>query len=121
MTPTTISSFMPSVSTLKPARSPGDGGGVVSATRLTVDGSRSCLIFGDDDDEEALGEGMVGDCDGAELELSQRFNFLAGGWVSLSIGVLTVVAGGERCEVDLELFGMWMPSNDSETDFRLVL
>ena len=79
MTPTTISSFMPSVSTLKPARSPGDGGGVVSATRLAVDRSRSCLIFGDDDDEEALGEGMVGDCDGAELELSQRFNFLAGG------------------------------------------
>lgn len=119
MTPTTISSFMPSVSTLEMDWSPGDGGGVVSAMRL-LDGSRSCLIFGDD---KALGEDMAGDCGAAELELSLRFNFLVGGgWVLLSSkGVVVTVAGGERCEVDLELFGMWMPSSESETDFRLVL
>jgi len=117
MTPTTISSFMPSVSTFEMVWSFGDGGGVVSAMRLD-DGSRSCLMFGDDEDE-VLGDEMVGDCGAAELELSLRFNFLVGGWVLSSKGV--ALAGGERCEVDLELFGMWMPSNDSETDFRLVL
>jgi hypothetical protein len=97
--------------------SPGDGGGVVSAMRLAA-GSRSCLIFGDD---EVLGEETAGDCGVTELELSLRFSFLVGGWVLSIKGVVREVAGGERCEVDLELFGMWMPSSDSETDFRLVL
>ena len=119
MTPTTTSSFMPSVSTLNATWSLGDGGGVVSARRL-VDGSRSCLIFGED---KALGEETAGDCDAVELELSLRFSFLVGGGELSSKGVQVVaaVAGGERCEVDLELFGIWIPSSDSETDFRLVL
>jgi len=83
-----------------------------------VDGSRSCLIFGDN---EVLGEETAGDCSAVELELSLRFSFLVGGWVLSSKGVVRAEAGGERCEVDLELFGIWMPSSDSETDFRLVL
>ena len=97
----------------------GDGGGVVSARRL-VDVSRSCLIFGED---KAFGEETAGDCDAVELELSLRFSFLVGGGELSSKGVQVVaaVAGGERCEVDLELFGIWIPSSESETDFRLVL
>jgi len=107
-----MSSFMPSVSTLEMDWSPGDGGGVVSAMRL-LEGSRSCLIFGDE---------TADDCDVAELELSLRFSFLVGGcWVLSSKGVMVAVAVGERCAVDLELFGIWIPSSDSETDFLLVL
>jgi len=76
MTPTTMSSFIPSVSTLEMDWSLGEGGGVVSAMRL-LEGNRSCLIFGDD---KAFGEEeMVGDCGVVELELSLRFSFLVGG------------------------------------------
>lgn len=60
---------------------------------------------------------------GLEDNEFSRFSFFGGGWLS-SIGVvvmLAVVAGGERCETARELFGMWMPNSDSETDLRLVL
>jgi hypothetical protein len=101
---------MPSVSILNPPVSPGDGGGVVSATRPA---GRSSLNFG------TTGcDGVVGDS-GREPAVCDRFNFFEGG--CSSPGGVVEGAGGERCEDDLELFGTWMPSNDSETDFRRVL
>lgn len=115
MTPTTISSFIPSVSILTLPTSRGDGGGVVSASRLVV-GRCSCLTFG----ESGFGA-SIGDLGLEAVEFS-RFSFLGGGWSSSGgMVVLVVVAGGERCEADLGVFGMWMPSSDSETDLRLVL
>ena len=122
ITATTISSFMPSVSIFTVVGSRGDGGGVVSGRRLAV-GRGSCLIFGDKDFEVAVGEAGA---DGADDKLS-RFSFFGGGWSSseeravvLEGMAAAAVAGGERCE-DRQLFGMWMPRSDSETDLRLVL
>ena len=105
ITATTISSFMPSVSIFTAVGSRGDGGGVVSGSRLAV-GRGSCLMFGDKDFKGAVGEA------GVEDDKLSRFNFFDGGWFSSSegrvlesVGMAAAVAGGERCE-DLQLLGM---------------
>lgn len=79
-------------------------------------GRGSCLIFG-----ERVFEVVAGEV-GLEADEFSRFSFFGGGRSSSEgVVVLMVEAGGERWEAALELFGMWMPSSDSETDFRLVL
>jgi len=96
---------MPSVSIFTAVGSRGDGGGVVSGSRLAV-GRGSCLMFGDKDFKGAVGEA------GVEDDKLSRFNFFDGGWFSSSegrvlesVGMAAAVAGGERCE-DLQLLGM---------------
>lgn len=113
MTPVTISSFDPLVSILTCPTSRGDGGGVVSASRLAL-GRLSFLIFG-----ESFFEALVGDVALEAAEFS-CFSFLGGWSSSEGVMVMLVVTGGEPCEADLELFGMWMPSSD-EIDLLLVL
>lgn len=126
MTPTTISSLMPSVSILK---APPSGGGVASTPAATRAGfcDWSCLLkTGGDaleaDVEEAgdRGSSMDDECD--------LLIFLDGccccWWWSdeSSAGVVVAAeAGGERWDDDRALLGTWMPSCDSETDLRRVL
>jgi len=45
--------------------------------------------------------------------------FFVGG--ACSCGVAELLAGGERWDDDRELFGSWMPSMGSDSDFLLVL
>jgi hypothetical protein len=102
MTPTTISSSMPCVSTFVcPDSPPGDGGGV-SATRPALFGrcssKRNVMVRGGDVQ------------DVSEFECV-RLTFFAG-WASL-------VEGGERA--DREAPGRWMPSDGSDSDLRRVL
>lgn len=79
ITPTTISSFMPSVSTLLSVEARGEGGGVCSyATRP--------LLLGRSANDTALVEcevaddfGLDGDMGGGEVEVCDRFIFFVGG------------------------------------------
>jgi hypothetical protein len=106
MTPTTMSSSMPWVSTL--ARSgtpPGEGGGVSTV--------RPALLGRCSSRRRAVGRG--GDARGEELELEpewERLSFFATCWPSTR-------AGGEREERGAP--GRAMPSEGSESDFRRVL
>lgn len=105
MTPTTISSSMPCVSTLaEPGSRPGEGGGVC-ATRPELFGrcsskARSGSVFAGDVSDDALDP----EC--------ERFCFFAGCCMSM-------VEGGERAGRGAP--GMAMPSEGSERDFRRVL
>ena len=105
MTPTTISSSMPWVSTFAcPDSPPGEGGGV-SATRPELLGrcssrARNGRVFDGDVSENVLEP----ECD--------RFCFFAGCWRS-------AIEGGERA--DRGPPGIAMPRDGSESDFRRVL
>lgn len=104
ITPTTISSSMPWVSTLVcPDSPPGEGGGV-SATRPELFGRESSKRSA----IERCGDAM----DDVELEWV-RLTFFAGCCVSL-------VEGGERAD-EREAPGRWMPSDGSDSDFLRVL
>jgi len=79
ITPTTMSSLMPSVSTLPSAAGPGEGGGVFSKAALP-------LLFGLSANETAFGcvegvddDGRAGEVGEDEIEGCDRFIFFAGG------------------------------------------
>lgn len=104
MTPTTISSSMPCVSTLACAESPPGEGGGVSASRPELFGrcsskARSGRVF----DGEVSDDVLDPEC--------ERFCFFAGCCMS--------VEGGERA--DRGAPGIAMPRDGSERDFRRVL
>lgn len=104
MTPTTISSSMPCVSTFAcPDSPPGDGGGV-SATRPELLGRCSSKRRA-----RARGGDVIED---VEFECV-RLTFFAGWWASLD-------EGGERAD-ERAAPGRWMPSDGSESDLRRVL
>lgn len=102
--PTTMSSMIPSTSTLFDPSAAGDGGGDNSVTRdgfsslnrIVVE--RGGLIWPDGESEP---------CD--------RFDFFTGG-SSPSMMVL----GGEGCDAARDLLGTVMPSSASESDLRRV-
>ena len=104
ITPTTMSSLMPSVSTLDTPRAPGEGGGVCSAPRggFVVMSVLTRMFFV----EGGLMAPGGGDAEVFEPPLD-RF----GG------GPSTSVEADDGC---LARFGMCTPSNDRETDFLLV-
>lgn len=119
ITPTTISSFMPSVSILK---APASGGGVASTPAATRAAFRGCssLTAGGDDLETEVEE--TGDNGSSPTDECDRFIFLLGCCCSeSSAGGVVAEAGGERWDDDRALLGTWMPSDVSDTDFRRVL
>lgn len=105
ITPTTIVSSMPWVSTFVwPDSPPGDGGGV-SATRPE--------LFGRSSKRSVEGRGGEAGVDEVELALEcVRFCFFATCWPSLE-------EGGERA--DRGAPGTFMPRDGSDSDLRRVL
>lgn len=65
-----------------------------------------------------MGAALAGGLRGAgdALDVCDRLIFFCGGCSDAG-----VVEGGERCDEDRELFGSWMPSIGSDSDFLLVL
>lgn len=76
ITPTTMSSFIPSVSIFVPAKDRGDGGGVSSYTTLPLLFGRSAneTTFADEFDRGL--DGIIGD---GEFEVCDCFRFFVGG------------------------------------------
>lgn len=113
MTAITISSLMPSMSTLRAiSTSPGDGGGVCSSLILCGCGSRLECAGGDRAGDRGLETGERG-----ASSVCDRFCFFVGGIGDRSSD--TVDFEFARCS-RVEL-GTCMPSEDREIDFRRVL
>ena len=104
--PITISSLMPSVSTLFAPSLPGDGGGDNSTARF---GFSSLILM-----VVVLG-GLIMP-EGGDSEPCDRFGFFTGG-----SSPSTIVLGGEGCDTARERLGTMMPSSESDSDFLLVL
>jgi len=112
ITPTTISSLIPSVSTFVCPDSPSGDGGGVSATRPAGFG---CSLLNRKDE----GRGGVVGVETFEVAECDRLTFFEGGWCSPET---EAEEGGEgRCDDDRELFGSWIPSDGSDSDLRRVL
>lgn len=113
MTAITMSSLMPSVSTLRAiSTSPGDGGGVCSSLILCEGGGRTDCAGGDRAGERGVEMGDSGASSGCD-----RFCFFAGGICDGSSDTV----GFEFARCSRVALGSCMPREDREMDFRRVL
>jgi len=83
---------------------------------------RDCSFFSPGGGDLEFDVEDTGDSGSSPTEECDLFSFLLGCCDSeSSAGGVVAEAVGERWDDDRELFGTWMPRDESETDFRRVL